>query len=105
MGDLAAMSSPAEAAAQSLMLIDLADDQPGLTGTTLMYGMHSYSVRKGTHMTFISCTGLPALIKVTHSRAVEIHASSSGNAVRIDAAVIAEVGVHYLPPTYSHNVL
>ncbi|CAL5219667.1 g1550 [Coccomyxa viridis] len=59
------MSSPAEAAAQSLMLIDLADDQPGLTG-------------------------LPALIKVTHSRAVEIHASSSGNAVRIDAAVIAE---------------
>ena len=49
MGDPAAMSSPAEAEAQSLMLIDLADDQPGLTGTTSTYGMHGYLVRKSTH--------------------------------------------------------
>lgn len=49
MGDPAAMSSPAEAEAKSLMLVDLADDLQGLTGTISTFGMYGHSVRKSFH--------------------------------------------------------
>ena len=50
-------------------------------------------------------TGWPAHLVVTDSHSVEVHSSSSSvHPIRIDAASIAEVRMHCLPPTSSYDV-